>query len=264
MRVVSVLAGGVLGALLASSAFGASPEPVQKPVVSPDNALVAPATNSGLGSGALGAAKPADEPKVAALIPELPQRVKRPPPPPVTLRAVIDLRRQQMTVQEYGKTLYSWKISSGRDGYRTPPGKFRPQWRSKMWYSRQYDNSPMPYAVFFNGGIATHGTSAVSRLGRPASHGCIRLTTGNAKRFYTLVAKHGNASTRIVVTGSAPGVSNRVAKREKPRSRQRASGRNVYAQSNRRNAQGLRYVRTPYGYNVYYDGSSRRNRYSSW
>ena len=35
----------------------------------------------------------------------------------------------------------------------------------------------MPYSVFFTGGYAVHGTSHVKALGRPASHGCVRLST---------------------------------------------------------------------------------------
>jgi lipoprotein-anchoring transpeptidase ErfK/SrfK len=70
----------------------------------------------------------------------------------------------------------------------------------KMWYSRKYDMTPMPYSVFFRGGYAIHGTNYVKRLGRPASHGCVRLATGNAKRFYDLVRAHGAGNTRIVLT----------------------------------------------------------------
>ncbi|MBU2534265.1 MAG: L,D-transpeptidase [Alphaproteobacteria bacterium] len=120
-----------------------------------------------------------------------------------TLVARIDLAEQRMHVTANGEHVGTWKISSGASGYETPPGRFRPQWTSKMHYSRKYDNSPMPYSVFFNRGIATHGTQYTSRLGRPASHGCIRLTTANAREFYNLVHRHGYNRTRIVVTGQA-------------------------------------------------------------
>ena len=126
------------------------------------------------------------------------------PEPVVTLHVDINLSTQRMTVKSGGQVLHSWAISSGRGGYLTPRGTFKPQWRARMWYSRQYDSSPMPYSVFFNRGIATHGTSATGMLGRPASHGCVRLTTSNAKTFYNLVGKHGMASTRIVVRGTTP------------------------------------------------------------
>ena len=69
-----------------------------------------------------------------------------------------------------------------------------------MWYSQKYDNSPMPWSVFYNGGFAVHGTNAVRQLGRPASHGCVRLSTANAATFYALVKEVGMSGTRIVVT----------------------------------------------------------------
>jgi lipoprotein-anchoring transpeptidase ErfK/SrfK len=57
----------------------------------------------------------------------------------------------------------------------------------------------MPHSIFFLGGYAIHGTGYVRSLGRPASHGCIRLAPGNAARLYSLVRQHGNRGTRIVI-----------------------------------------------------------------
>jgi lipoprotein-anchoring transpeptidase ErfK/SrfK len=54
--------------------------------------------------------------------------------------------------------------------------------------------------VFFHGGYAIPGTTEVRRLGRPASHGCIRLHPDNAKVFYTLVLKNGRENTTITIT----------------------------------------------------------------
>jgi lipoprotein-anchoring transpeptidase ErfK/SrfK len=124
----------------------------------------------------------------------------RPLPPP-TLTASIDLSRQKMTVSVNGEQRFTWAISSGTAQFPTPTGNFRPEWTSKMWYSRKYDNAPMPHAVFINGGVAVHGTSHVSSLGAPASHGCIRLAPGNAKTFYNLVQRHGLQLTRVSVHG---------------------------------------------------------------
>ncbi len=120
------------------------------------------------------------------------------------LSAKINLSRQTMTVYENGKQTHSWKISSGKDGYFTPTGSFKPYIVKKMHYSKKYDNAPMPYSVFFRGGYAVHGTKAVWRLGRPASHGCVRLQTSNAKKFHDLVNKYGKAATSIRVVGSTP------------------------------------------------------------
>jgi lipoprotein-anchoring transpeptidase ErfK/SrfK len=113
--------------------------------------------------------------------------------------AKVDLGGQQMNVYVDGKLRHSWSIASGRNGYETPTGSYRPQRLEREWFSRQYDDAPMPYSVFFKAGYAIHGGSG--RMGRPASHGCIRLSTGNAATFYKLVDQHGAGSTRIVIDG---------------------------------------------------------------
>ncbi len=59
-------------------------------------------------------------------------------------------------------------------------------------------------AIFFKGGFAIHGTSAVKALGRPASHGCIRLHPANARELFQMVKKHGQGSTQIAINGVAP------------------------------------------------------------
>ncbi len=117
-----------------------------------------------------------------------------------SLVARVDISSQTMTVSRYGQVLYRWPVSTARKGYVTPRGTYRPQRLHRMWYSRKYDMSPMPYSVFYHGGYAIHGTGAVKRLGRPASHGCVRLRTANAAKFYSLVKKVGMGNTRIIVT----------------------------------------------------------------
>jgi lipoprotein-anchoring transpeptidase ErfK/SrfK len=116
-----------------------------------------------------------------------------------SLVARIDVGSQTMTVSQYGRVIHSWRISTARKGYVTPRGTYRPTRLHRMWYSRKYDMSPMPYSVFFRGGYAIHGTGYVKQLGRPASHGCVRLATGNAAQFYSLVKRAGRKNTRIVV-----------------------------------------------------------------
>lgn len=113
--------------------------------------------------------------------------------------AEIDIPNQTMTVKQYGETLYNWKVSTGRTGYRTPGGIYRPQRMHKIWYSKKYDNAPMPYAIFFNGGYAIHGTASTGRLGYPASHGCVRLATENARALYNLVIEVGPDRTEIII-----------------------------------------------------------------
>ena len=112
--------------------------------------------------------------------------------------ARVDLGGQQMQVYVDGKLRYEWPVASGRRGYETPTGRYRPQRMEREWYSSQYDDAPMPYSIFFRGGYAIHGGHG--RLGRPASHGCIRLSTANAATLYRLVEQRGSGSTRIEIS----------------------------------------------------------------
>lgn len=114
--------------------------------------------------------------------------------------AAISLSRQRADVSVNGVPAYSWPVSTARSGYVTPTGSWRPTRTARMWYSRKYDNSPMPYSVFFYGGYAVHGTGYVRSLGRPASHGCVRLHPAAAETFYRLVQQYGINNARIVIT----------------------------------------------------------------
>lgn len=86
----------------------------------------------------------------------------------------------------------------------------------RMHYSKKYHNSPMPHSIFFRGGYAIHGTGAVSQLGRPASHGCIRLAPGNAARLFQMVKAEGAS---IHISGSPP--ASRNVQHPRPRRRNR-------------------------------------------
>ncbi|WP_306228000.1 L,D-transpeptidase [Bosea beijingensis] len=127
----------------------------------------------------------------------------------------VDIPAQRMTVTTTDGEVYDWKISSGRKGFRSPNGVYRPTRLEKNWYSRKYGGA-MPHSVFFRGGYAIHGTTAVGALGRPASHGCIRLHPANAAKLFALVKKHGSSQTRIALNGAAPDNLSRFAKASSP------------------------------------------------
>jgi hypothetical protein len=112
----------------------------------------------------------------------------------------ISKSQQRLAVMVDGAEAYRWPVSTGRTGYQTPEGKFRPVRLERDWYSRKYDMSPMPYSVFFYRGYAVHGTKETNNLGRPASHGCVRLRPDNASILFSLVRRHGIGHTRLVVT----------------------------------------------------------------
>ncbi|WP_395685030.1 L,D-transpeptidase [Aestuariivirga sp.] len=123
----------------------------------------------------------------------------RKPKPATPVVIEIDISRQVMRVEVNGWSYARWKVSTAAPGYHTPRGSWRPFLLKQMHYSRKYDNSPMPHSIFFLGGYAIHATYSTRQLGRPASHGCIRLHPQNAARLYALVQKHGLRSTRIII-----------------------------------------------------------------
>ena len=93
---------------------------------------------------------------------------------------------------------YQWPVSTARKGYYTPTGTFHPYSLQLMHYSKKYDNAPMPHSIFFSGGYAIHATPHIGNLGRPASHGCVRLSPSAAATLYDIVKHEPNTTIRIV------------------------------------------------------------------
>src|ERR1043166_5250222 len=122
----------------------------------------------------------------------------------------IDKPSQRMLVQVDGRPTYLWRVSTGRGGFGTPTGRFRPQWMARSWFSTRYYGSPMPHSIFFHKGYAIHGTNYISRLGGPASHGCVRLHPANAATLFALVRRAGMANTTILVHGGGELVRRRA------------------------------------------------------
>lgn len=140
-------------------------------------------------------AAPAPEPEVKLPpLPEVQQAnetiIKEPPPPPAGVPcgagvdACVDLSSKQTWLIKDGVVTYGpAPITSGRAGYRTPPGTFKVGWKDIDHKSSEFDDAPMPYSVFFNGGIAFHqGSLSVE------SHGCIHLSRGAAETYYNFLS----------------------------------------------------------------------------
>lgn len=111
----------------------------------------------------------------------------------------VDISSQTMTVLVHGKVVHEWKVSTAGRGYITPTGFWTPYRMHVMWRSRKYDNAPMPHSIFFHEGYAIHATPHVKRLGKPASHGCVRLHPDNAKTLFALVRQYGPSVVRVSV-----------------------------------------------------------------
>ncbi len=113
--------------------------------------------------------------------------------------AYIDKSEQRMTVRVDGWQRYSWPVSTARRGKITPSGDYTAYLLSRYHRSSLYDNSPMPYSIFFHGNYAIHGTDQVSRLGRPASAGCVRLHPDNASILFDLTRQVGLENMKVVI-----------------------------------------------------------------
>jgi hypothetical protein len=127
----------------------------------------------------------------------------------------VDKNAQQMTVAVDGVERYHWPVSTGIPSYETPNGSFRTFRMEEDHFSKEFDDAPMPHSIFFTKiGHAIHGTDSVSRLGSPASHGCVRLSRAHAATLYDLVQREGVLKTTVTLTGSS-----QIALARNPRSR---------------------------------------------
>jgi L,D-transpeptidase catalytic domain len=121
----------------------------------------------------------------------------------------IDKSTQQMSVTVDGSQRYVWPVSTGRPGYDTPNGTFRPNRMDADHYSQEWDNAPMPHTIFFDmQGHAMHGFFDVKHLGLAVSHGCVRLSPDNATVLFDLVKAEGMANTTVMIGGRTPGGDN--------------------------------------------------------
>jgi hypothetical protein len=126
----------------------------------------------------------------------------------------IDKDTQQMTVAVDGVERYHWPVSTGIPSRETPNGTFRTFRMEEDHFSKEFDDAPMPHSIFFTKiGHAIHGTESESRLGTPASHGCVRLSRAHASTLYALVEQEGVLNATVTLTGSA-----QVALARNPRS----------------------------------------------
>ena len=150
------------------------------------------------------ASAPAPASKPVAKKPDPKKQVVKKKAPPTAPRLIITVNKvsQKMTVELDGEELYKWPVSTGAPGYDTPSGNFKPFRMEKEHFSKEWDDAPMPYSIFFTGeGHALHGSYHVKSLGRRASHGCVRILPANAAILFALVQKTGMSNTRVIIKG---------------------------------------------------------------
>lgn len=154
-------------------------------------------------------------------------------PAQADLLVSISKSQQRLSVSVDGEEAYRWPVSTGRRGYTTPSGTYRPTRLERHWYSRKYDWAPMPWSVFFHRGYAVHGTTEAANLGRPASHGCVRLRPDNASILYSMVRRYGARRTRVVVMdGPLPRLPGAQPMAEAPAKPQQAEAKDDGTQAN--------------------------------
>jgi lipoprotein-anchoring transpeptidase ErfK/SrfK len=166
------------------------------------------------------AAKPDTKPEAA-------QSETRPEPVQAGSEILINIDKstQQMTVFVDGMEKYTWPVSTGKRGYSTPSGNYSATSMNEIWYSKEWDNAPMPHAIFYmKDGHAIHGSYEVKNLGKPASHGCVRISPKNAATLFTLVKANGMENTKVVLAGITPGGEAKVASQPAPRYRDADAG----------------------------------------
>src|SRR5262245_23630109 len=130
------------------------------------------------------------------------------------VQITIDKSAQLMVVERDGRALYQWPVSTGKAGFDTPSGKFKAFRMERDHYSKEWDDAPMPFSIFFTQkGHAIHGSLDTKNIGRPASHGCVRLTPANAEKLFALVEEDGVLNTTVILTGTTPSRAPAVAKR---------------------------------------------------
>jgi L,D-transpeptidase catalytic domain len=162
----------------------------------------------------------------------------------------VDKAAQRMTVTVDGTQRWVWPVSTGRAGFATPSGSYTAFRMEEDHYSKEFDDAPMPHSIFFTtGGHAIHGTLEARRLGTAASHGCVRLSTANAAKLYTLVQQQGLPNTKVVITGTNPANAPAVTRRRAPAENDQAP--TAYAAQPRYAPQGALRPYPPAGYPQY-------------
>lgn len=73
--------------------------------------------------------------------------------------------------------------STAQPKYDLEAGNYRVYSREVRHWSRKWEVW-MPHSLFFHEGYALHATTAIRQLGRPASHGCVRLHPRDAETLF--------------------------------------------------------------------------------
>jgi hypothetical protein len=99
-----------------------------------------------------------------------------------------DRKRHQASLYRNGALYNSWLVRGGDYGSQTRTGNFTVQWRDEDHTSRTYGGAPMPYAQFFSGGQALHGSRYMMNPNVGHSHGCVNFYVEDARQLWRLTS----------------------------------------------------------------------------
>lgn len=97
---------------------------------------------------------------------------------------VVDLSQQRAVLRRFGQVIDTTKVSTGREGYETPSGRYVITDKHKQWTSNVY-HVQMPWFMRLN--CSAIGLHSGYVTGEPASHGCIRLPPDRARKWFGLM-----------------------------------------------------------------------------
>jgi hypothetical protein len=93
----------------------------------------------------------------------------------------------------------SWMVRGGARGLQTVTGTYRVYWQDVDHRSHEFNNAPMPYAQFFYGGEAIHGSYTMVDPRSGWSHGCVNMYLKDAVELWKMTA-----GQRVTVTVYGP------------------------------------------------------------
>jgi lipoprotein-anchoring transpeptidase ErfK/SrfK len=133
--------------------------------------------------------------------PELPPIQPLLPEPVDPIRLVLRLNERRVYVYQGDKVQRSYPVAIGRAGWETPTGTFQvmnmlqnPGWTNPLTGERMPPGPDNPlgerWIAFWTDGrnyIGFHGTPNRNSVGRPASHGCVRMYNEDVRQLFEIV-----------------------------------------------------------------------------
>ena len=130
-------------------------------------------------------------------------------------RIEVNLSARQLNLVEDGEVVESYGIAIGRPSHPTPTGSFRtgriewnPSWtpppeewaRDKTYQPPGAESNPMQgVKIYFRAPYYfIHGTNDPGSIGEAASHGCIRMSEGDAKDVAHWIEDNGGSVSMVI------------------------------------------------------------------